>query len=98
MPPSECWRNTGLTPVPDEFGCKRLATLPHAELRVQARGRLFRVLYTFDPKRVAILLTGGDKTGHERWYEVHVPIADKLYDRHIEELKRQPRKKGPCNG
>jgi hypothetical protein len=28
-----------------------------------------RTLYAFDPRRVAILLIGGDKTGNERWYE-----------------------------
>lgn len=33
------------------------------ELRVQHAGRPYRVLFAFDPKRWAILLTGGDKTG-----------------------------------
>ena len=32
---------------------------------------------------------GGDKTGDKRWYEVNVPIADRLYDAHLEELKRE---------
>jgi hypothetical protein len=36
---------------------------------------------------MAILLIGGGKTGDNRWYEVHVPIADKLYDQHLEQLK-----------
>lgn len=40
------------------------------ELRVQVGGRRFRILYAFDPKRTAILLVGGDKTGDERWYDV----------------------------
>lgn len=30
-----------------------------------------------------------DKTGDNRWYEVHVPMADKLYDAHIETLKKE---------
>jgi len=38
------------------------------ELRVQHAGRPYRVLYAFDPRRVAILLIGGDKTGDDRWY------------------------------
>ena len=46
-----------------------------------------RVLYAFNPKRNAILLVGGDKTGDNRWYEAYVPIADRLYDEHLEELK-----------
>jgi hypothetical protein len=47
------------------------------------------VLYAFDPRRVAILLIGGDKTGDERWYDVNVPLADRLYDEHLETLKRE---------
>ena len=46
-------------------------------------------LYAFDPRRVAILLIGGDKTGHDRWYEQFVPVADRLYDRHLDTLKRE---------
>jgi hypothetical protein len=30
-------------------------------------GRPFRTLYAFDPRRVAILLIAGDKTGDNRW-------------------------------
>ncbi len=52
------------------------------------RGRPYRVLYAFDPRR-AILLIGGDKTGHDRWYEQFVPLADRLYDQHLETLKRE---------
>jgi hypothetical protein len=59
------------------------------ELRAQHQGRPYRVLYAFDPRRAAILLIGGDKTGNERWYEQFVPIADKLYESHLEELKRE---------
>jgi hypothetical protein len=59
------------------------------ELRVQHQGRPYRVLYAFDPRRVAILLIGGDKTGNDRWYEEFVPRADRLYDRHIETLKQE---------
>jgi hypothetical protein len=39
------------------------------ELRIQHEGRPYRVLYAFDPRRAAILLIGGDKTGNDRWYE-----------------------------
>lgn len=57
------------------------------ELRIQHAGRPYRVLYAFDPRRSAILLLGGDKTGDERWYDRHVPIADRLYDEYLQELK-----------
>jgi hypothetical protein len=59
------------------------------ELRVQHKGRPYRVLYAFDPRRTAMLLIGGDKTGNDRWYELFVPIADKIYDHHIEQLQRE---------
>ncbi len=59
------------------------------ELRVQHKGRPYRVLYAFDPRRTAILLIGGDKTGNDRWYETFVPLADRLYDEHIAELNRE---------
>lgn len=57
------------------------------ELRVQHEGRPYRILYAFDPRRTAILLTGGDKTGNDRWYVEFIPIADRLYDEHLQELK-----------
>ena len=59
------------------------------ELRVQSGGRPIRIFYAFDPLRVAILLIGGDKTGDNRFYEVYLPIADSLYDEHIDELRRE---------
>jgi hypothetical protein len=36
---------------------------------------------------VALLLLGGRKGGDDRWYLKNVPIADRLYDEHLEELK-----------
>ena len=70
------------------------------ELRIQIGGAPFRVLYAFDPNRAAVLLLGGDKTGDERWFEVNVPKADLLFDRHLASLepKEGSRKKGKGNG
>jgi len=63
---------------------------PHMrELRVQSGGRPLRVFYAFDPRRSAILLIGGDKTGDDRFYERMVPIADQLYDVHIAEIRKE---------
>jgi hypothetical protein len=59
------------------------------ELRVQHAGRPYRVLYAFDPRRMAVLLIGGDKTGNDRWYEENVPRADDIYEAYIQELKRE---------
>jgi hypothetical protein len=59
------------------------------ELRTQHDGRPLRTLYAFDPRRAAILLLGGDKTGDDRWYEINVPVADRLYDEHLAQLRRE---------
>lgn len=59
------------------------------ELRTQHAGRPLRTLYAFDPRRAAILLIGGDKTGDDRWYDIWVPVADQLYDEHLEQLRRE---------
>jgi hypothetical protein len=58
------------------------------ELRIQHQGRPYRVLYAFDPLRVAFLLIGADKTGKNCWYEKFVPRADAIYDAHLRELER----------
>jgi len=59
------------------------------ELIIQHAGRPYRVLYAFDPRRTAVLLTGGDKTGNRRWYRQFVPIADRMYDEHLEALREE---------
>jgi hypothetical protein len=59
------------------------------ELRIQHLGRPYRVLFAFDPGRCAMLLIGGDKTGNDRWYEEFVPLADDLYDQHLESMKKK---------
>jgi hypothetical protein len=59
------------------------------ELRVQSGGRPLRIFYAFDPRRSAILLIGGDKTGDDRFYERMVPIADQLYDVYIAEIRKE---------
>ncbi|HEX8831570.1 MAG TPA: type II toxin-antitoxin system RelE/ParE family toxin [Longimicrobium sp.] len=59
------------------------------ELRIQHAGRPYRILYAFDPRRAAILLLGGDKTGDDRWYVTNVPLADDLYDDHLDQLRKE---------
>lgn len=56
------------------------------ELRTQSGGAPLRTLYAFDPRRVAILLIGGDKTGDDAWYDRFVPLADRIYDSHLQEI------------
>lgn len=56
------------------------------ELRIQHADRPYRVLFAFDPRRAAILLLGGDKTGNTRWYEENVSRADDIFDAHLKSL------------
>lgn len=58
------------------------------ELRVQHDGRPLRILFAFDPRRVALLLLGGDKTGDSRWYEKAIQAADAIYAEHLETLSK----------
>jgi hypothetical protein len=59
------------------------------ELRIQHAGKPYRILYAFDPRRMAILLLGGKKTGGNKWYKKFIPIADDIYDKHIKTLKKE---------
>lgn len=53
----------------------------------RAAGGALRVLFSFDPRRQAILLLGGDKSREwNDWYEWAVPLADDLYDEYLREL------------
>ena len=56
------------------------------ELRVQSKGRPFRIFFAFDPFRQAVLLIGGNKTGDKRFYTRMIPIADTLYDLYLQDL------------
>ena len=59
------------------------------ELRGQAGGDPLRMLYAFDPRRTAILLVAGNKTGEDRWYEKNVPVADRLFARHLRTIVKE---------
>jgi hypothetical protein len=59
------------------------------ELRAQCSGSPLRMFFVFDPRRSAILLIGGDKTGDKRFYERMIPIAEALYERYLAELRKE---------
>ena len=58
------------------------------ELRTQHAGQPYRTLYAFDPKRTAILLIGGNKSGDKNWYKTYIPIADRLFTQHLKEFTK----------
>jgi hypothetical protein len=62
------------------------------ELRGKVDEKQLRVLFAFDPRRAALLLIGGDKTGNPKWYDEFVPIADNLFDRHLRAIEQEKRK------
>ncbi len=48
-----------------------------------------RVFFAFDPRRVAILLIGGDKAGKtRRFYREMISTADRIYDAHLRRLTK----------
>ena len=59
------------------------------ELRTQHSGRPYRTFFAFDPRRTAILLIAGDKTGDDRFYNRMIPKADSLFDEYLKEIKRE---------
>ena len=59
------------------------------EMRFSASGGEWRVAFAFDPRRKAILLVAGDKSGsgEKRFYRELIRRADKRFDAHLIRLK-----------
>ncbi|MFV1990771.1 MAG: type II toxin-antitoxin system RelE/ParE family toxin [Acidimicrobiales bacterium] len=58
------------------------------ELRPRGAAKNCRALYIFDPRRQAILLVGGDKSGQwAQWYSTAVPQAERLYEEYLGDLE-----------
>jgi len=58
------------------------------ELRFRAGGGVWRVAFAFDPKRAAILLVAGDKSGvsEKKFYKRLIDKADERFKEHLDEL------------
>jgi hypothetical protein len=57
------------------------STHPHLrELRLAGDGQPVRIFYACDPRRDAILLIGGNRTGSTRFYAEMIARADRLHD------------------
>jgi hypothetical protein len=58
------------------------------ELRFRAEDGVWRVAFAFDPKRNAILLVAGDKSGtsQARFYKKLIAMADARYRAHLKRL------------
>jgi hypothetical protein len=60
------------------------------ELRFKADGGVWRFAFAFDPKKRAIVLCGGDKSGgaEAKFYKRLIAKADKRFTGHLEGLER----------
>ncbi len=80
-----------------QLGRPRVDTLngsSHAnmkELRFDAADGVWRVAFAFDPRRQAILLVAGDKSGvsERRFYRELIRKADERFDAHLARLKKE---------
>lgn len=56
------------------------------EIRFRADGGVWRVAFAFDPKRKAILLVAGDKSGanERRFYQELIKKADERFAEHLD--------------
>lgn len=61
------------------------------ELRFAAEGGVWRVAYAFDPRRRAIILVAGDKSGRseKRFYKMLIERADERFEAHLARLRRR---------
>ena len=61
------------------------------ELRFYAADGVWRFAFAFDPKRQAIILCGGDKSGvsDKRFYQQLTDKADARFDAHIARIKKE---------
>jgi hypothetical protein len=75
--------------VPAQLKSRQFTLSADARVADQSAGRPLRTLYAFNPLRSAIFLIGGEKTGDDRWYEKFVPVADRLFERHLLEIKKE---------
>ncbi len=49
-----------------------------------------RMIFAFDPRREAIVLVAGDKSGAwHAWYRSAIPLADERFGQHLTMLKKQ---------
>ena len=80
-----------------QLGRPRVDTLKgsrHAnmkELRFSAAGGEWRLAFAFDPRRRAMLLVAGDKSGgsERRFYRELIRKADARFDAHLARLKKE---------
>jgi hypothetical protein len=68
-----------------------LATSNYPDMKeLRPRGTSIRILFAFDPRRVAILLPGGNRAGQwKQWYVENIPRADRLYAGRLRSIEEE---------
>ena len=85
-----------------QLGRPRVDTLngsKHAnmkELRFDAAGGVWRFAFAFDPKRKAVVLCGGDKSGggEKKFYRDLIRKADARFTAHVARMRKEQEKGG----
>jgi len=64
------------------------------ELRFDASDGVWRIAFAFDPRRNAVLLVAGDKSGgsERRFYKRLIEAADKRFDGHLAGIRAERKK------
>lgn len=64
------------------------------ELRFSVADEEWRVAFAFDPKRKAVMLTGGSKSGipQKRFYKSLIRVADERFERHLAIIAKERKK------
>ena len=79
-------------PTADTLNGSRHANMK--ELRFKAADGVWRAAFAFDPKRKAVVLVAGDKSGgsEKQFYKKLIAKADARFDAHLARLKKKERK------
>jgi hypothetical protein len=74
-------------PTVDTLKSSKLSNMK--EIRFDYHRDPVRILFAFDYKRQAVIILGGIKSVNKRWYDDHIPIAERLFNQHVEREKKK---------
>ena len=94
--PCKRWTGSGLPASTRSAGHSRREYLrsPDVTATTDADDGVWRVAFAFDPKRRAVLLVAGDKSGggEKRFYRQLLRTADARFDEHLASLKKEDKR------
>lgn len=88
----EVLKNIGPTlgrPYADQIKGSKFSNLK--ELRTKVPGHVYRSLFAFDPKRHAVILSGGDKKGknQEKFYKRLIAQAEIVFETYLKTIQQK---------